>query len=486
MWNLKRFAQDEGGNVAMMFAGGLSMLLVLVGAGMDYSNVVRLENELQSQVDAAVLAAATVDVTLNGSNARNVNQEDIDIRRDAALSVLKTNGFDLDNIQPELQISRRTVVLKAEKSYTPFFGGLIGQKEMKISAVAESGLGEMQTVEIALVVDNTNSMVRNGKMAALKTGAINLVEAVEESGSGSEIALVPFARYVKIDESLWDAPWLDRPADIDTTITWQQATHTGGTCRTETRTRVTDGFEEEYQTQICENQTTTYEEQTRIEESRFTGCVGTRLPPFSESDDNYAEKIPGLLNSIPTQHTGLGRKLNAHCPKAIVPLTDDYADLKSDILALHGTDNTYLPSGLIWGQRVLSPGIPFDNPVSSRSPKRKIMVLMSDGKNTARINTSQDAQDHSFAPPYLEWVEVNDGYSPEANVVTARLCESIKSEGIEMITIAFQVNDVETKNLLQNCASNPAFAYKAESNEALIATFEDISDSLSDGVRLVR
>jgi len=450
MLNFKKFSSNEDGNVAMMFSIAFAGILGLAGIGMDYTNIVRLKSDLQAQVDAAVLAAATADVTVEGNRGLDQNQVNA-IRQKAAFSVLEANGFDLNDIQPRFEISQGTVLLTAKTIYKPFFGGLIGQDAMKISATAESGLGEMQAVEIVLVLDNTNSMIQDGKLAALKTAATNLVNAVEESGSGSEVALVPFARYVKIDESLWDAPWFDRPEDIDTEITWQQATHTGGTCHTVTDTRFRDGFEEEFETQVCEDQTTTYEEMTRVDESRFEGCVGTRTPPFSESDASYGVKVPGLLNRIPY---------------------------------LYGTDNTYIPSGLLWGQRVLSPGVPFDNE-ESENPKRKVMVLMTDGKNTSRLNNSTNAQTYRFAPPYLEWLG-GDGHSPEANEVTARMCENIKNDGVEIVTIAFQVNDVATQNLLKNCASDASSVYTAESNQALIDAFESISNSLDESIRLIR
>jgi len=484
MWPLKKFVSNEDGNISMMFSLGAVMLVTGMAVAIDYSNMIRLKASLQSQVDASVLAAATADLTLDGNNGENENQE-LRIRRAAAFSVIEANGFDRSDMDPEFTMIDGTVTVKAEMSYTPFFGRFLGKEEVKISAFAESGLGEMQAVEIALVLDNTDSMLGDGKMTALKAGAVNLVKAIEESGSGSEIALVPFSRYVRLDESLWDAPWLEKPEEFDTTVTWQQATHTGGTCHREMRTRTRDGFEEEYETEVCENQTTTYEEMSEVRESRFDGCIGTRLPPFSELDDSYSTKIPGLLKFIPRQHFGTNRNLTSFCPRAIQGLSTDYDALEFEINELYATDVTYLPSGLIWGQRVLSPGVPFDN-VVSEMPKRKIMVLMTDGKNTSKISTSQAAQDYYFAPPYLEYVTENDGYSPEANQVTARLCETIKAENIEIITIAFQVNDIETKNLLQNCASEPSKAYTAENNQALIDTFESISESLDQSIRLIR
>jgi len=66
------------------------------------------------------------------------------------------------------------------------------------------------------------------------------------------------------------------------------------------------------------------------------------------------------------------------------------------------------------------------------------------------------------------------------------MCENIKNDGVEIVTIAFQVNDVATQNLLKNCASDASSVYTAESNQALIDAFESISNSLDESIRLIR
>ena len=59
---LKKYTQNVDGNVAMMFAIAVVLLLTAIGAAVDYTNLVRAQNQLQSQVDAGVLAAATVGI----------------------------------------------------------------------------------------------------------------------------------------------------------------------------------------------------------------------------------------------------------------------------------------------------------------------------------------------------------------------------------------------------------------------------------------
>ena len=476
-----RFKANQSGNVAMMFSVCLIAVVTAVGVAIDYSQLSKAQNLLQNQVDAAVLAASAESM----DDWEITREQEIATRKEIALGVLNGNGFDLTGIEPSVIITEQNTVLgRAELEYQLAFGGLLGKKSVKLVAESESGLGVIKSVQMVLVLDNTLSMLQDGKMTALKTGAKDLINAIEESGSGSQVALVPFARYVRIPPEEYTASWVELPAEFDTEITWQQATHTGGTCQLETATRIRDGLEEAYETEVCTGQTTTYEEQSQIIESRFDGCVGTRPSPYSESDESYTLRVPGLLHLIPEQHSG-SYESNAWCGRKITPLTDDFDLLEGEVNELYGTDQTYLPSGLLWGQAVLSEGVPFDNAATDNSFD-KIMVLMTDGKNSAQIQTGQMAEDNYRAPPYIGSSQNENEYSPEANLATARMCDRIKADGIEIFTIAFQVADTETKNLLDACASNASKAYTAETNDELVERFRHISASLKGNTRLMR
>ena len=489
MMNFKNYKSETDGNVAMMFAVSTLMIVTGIGAAIDFSNISRAKNILQSQVDAGVLAAATVEVErrnqANG-HAFGLSAQEKEIREGAAKKVLSANGYDLTGITPVLTLNERSVELKAELDYKPSFGRILGFEKVRLVATAESGLPGADGVDIALVLDNTRSMEVNGKMQALEDGAVKLVEAIEDSSSESKIAVVPFARYVRVDDSARTASWFQMPTEFDTPRTWQQATHTGGSCVPVTGSHRVDGVEIEYATEDCTGQTTTYEERNTTVESRWDGCVGTRLPPYSERDDAYSHKIPGLLNKVPKEHTGLTYDVNTWCPHKITPLTDDYDTLETKIRGMWTTDNTYLPTGLIWGQRVLSPGEPYDNaPVAGEAEKRKVMVLMTDGNNTTEIMQDSASETYYKAPPYIGNV-AEDTVATDANAATARLCESVKASGIEIYTIAFQVTDAATVSLLRNCASDVGKALTANSNAELVAEFENVAKSLKADIRLMR
>ena len=202
MWDaemsiLKNYRSDPNGNVAMMFAVSALMLLTGVGAAVDFSNMTRARAQLQAQVDAGVLAAATVEIE-RLPNGKLKNEEQT--RREAAEEVLAANGYVSTSNAPTFTVNESSVTLVAETEYKPTFGGILGVKTVNIQAIAESGLGGQASVDIVLVLDNTESMRVSGKMEALKAGATNLIDAIESSDSETKIGIVPFARYVRIDD----------------------------------------------------------------------------------------------------------------------------------------------------------------------------------------------------------------------------------------------------------------------------------------------
>jgi len=121
----------------MMFAIMVVLLLTAIGAAVDYTNMVRAQNQLQSQVDAGVLAAATVDVKKKNNGEAKKQKK---IRKEIAYEIIEANGFDLSNSKPVLNIQRNSVILTAETIYRPRFSAFLGFDEIQLSATAESGL----------------------------------------------------------------------------------------------------------------------------------------------------------------------------------------------------------------------------------------------------------------------------------------------------------------------------------------------------------
>ena len=491
MLKFQKYSKNDDGNVAVMFGLTLSMVLLLTGVAVDFTNVTRLQSQLQSQVDAAVLAAATIDVRntdSKGSQGESEDDREKRIRTEAAYGVLEINGYDLAGEQPVMTLSDDSVTVSANVVYKPFFGGLIGKEKMNLSAVSESGLGEIPVVDIVLVLDNTESMSVDGKMDALKAGATKLVEAIEDGDTGTKIGLVPFARYVRVDKKLKNASWLAVPAEYDHSRKYKKTETTGQTCVKEPYVSTVDGVKKDTTTTKCTGGTTKVVDAVKNYKARWDGCLGTREYPHSEKDETYSVKIPGLLNVQPRgKHSG-NPNLDKYtwCPRQITELTDKYKTIKDEINGMWTTDSTYMPAGLIWGQRVLSPGEPFDNsPEKGEAAASQYMVLMTDGHNTTEIMTDTSADYNLDAPPYIGSVN-SDETATEANKVTERMCNSIKAEGIKIFTIAFKVTDANTKSMLRKCASQDSMAMTADDNAALVKQFEGLAKSLKEEVRLMR
>ncbi len=172
---------------------------------------------------------------------------------------------------------------------------------------------------------------------------------------------------------------------------------------------------------------------------------------------------------------GAGRLMDVTCSNEITDMTTNQTTLNSAIDALSASGYTYIASGLTWGWRMVSPNAPLSQGISyagMKDPKtktKKFVILMTDGENTR-------------APSYPAHDSTD---TITANNLTADVCTNIKAMDIEVFTVGFQITDSTTLDMLQNCASSPQYAFDAQSNDALIASFQSISDKMAN-LRLVK
>ncbi len=467
------YLQDERGNFSVMFGVGATLLSIAVAAALDMGNMTRLQSRLQSQIDMATLTAAQ---TLPTGN------EDTTDYASVVYDVMLANGYDKASAKPAITTDGTYLNVSTSIEYEGMFAGVLKGGTKKIGAKAQASLPGFGNVEMVLVLDNTQSMEQDGKMAALKIGSKKIVAAVKKSGTQSNIALVPFAKYVNIgDES---GSWLDKPAEFDTTVNWNESIYTGGECHMEDVERTRDGVTFTEEEEVCVNQDETITPRSTVIESRYEGCVGTSSERKRFDPVSISNKVPGLLHRIPGSTVGLGWDVEAYCPMDIVGLTHDYNKLNYRLGIMWGVDSTYIPSGLLWGERVLDRSIALDQP-AKEDGVRQVMILMTDGKDSAQIMEGSWYEDDMESPPYI-YAYSDTTVATKANADTTTLCNSIKGKDIELFTISFRVDDVAAKALVADCATSPAHAYDANSNAALIKAFETIAGGMIQNVRLTR
>lgn len=185
----------------------------------------------------------------------------------------------------------------------------------------------------------------------------------------------------------------------------------------------------------------------------WMGCVGSRDYPYNTMDSAFdAVKVPGLLG--------------APCPNQLMPLSTDEDALDTMIGKLNPNGWTYIPAGLTWAWRLLTPTDPFSEGVSFETLKEergtKALILMTDGENTrAPTYPTHDSPDQFLA-----------------NQLTKEICVNIKDDEIIVYTIAFDVTDTEIKDILEACATTPSHYFDAASADDLIDAFASIASSL--------
>lgn len=439
---------DRGGGLQIMFAFAAVPLLAIIGLAVDHGYAVMVKQRLQASVDGAVLAAATAAALQTGQPGDIAN---------AYMAENFTAKFP--GLTPALTLttgSDGTVSGEATLSMPTSFSRAIGVNALPIKVGSDAVFGAGKA-EIALVLDNTASM-DGTKLDQLKAAAKNLVTTVYAAPNASQkvkVALVPFAQYVNVGTGYRGSSWLDVANDTSTTTyqcydTYPNATYTN--CTNVTATCYNDGspYDCSYQSctynpgtpvNVCSNVTTT---------STWYGCVGSRNHPHDvQTAGNFATKIPGLMDTS--------------CPSALARLTNDQTAINTQIDAMVATGETYIPAGLIWGWRVLSPDQPFaDGAPSSQQDNRKFMIVMTDGTNTK-------------SPDY-PWHWNTD--AALSNTLTAEACTNIKASGVTIYSVVFGVDDPAGAQLMKDCATSEGQFYSAATGADLSSAFASIGQSL--------
>ncbi|WP_427789757.1 ubiquitin-activating E1 FCCH domain-containing protein [Brevundimonas diminuta] len=195
---LTRFARQTGGNVAMMFAMALPVLLMITLGAIDIHQASKVKAQLQDALDAAALAAARSKYSDN----KNIN--------DVGMAALKANMpgyFDkkgdtasfvlVDNRRVDATAKVDVKVLVANVFLPPY--GKLLDDYLPVSTNSEV-LRASRNVEVAMVLDITGSM-RGSPLAALKDAAKELVGIVvqkEQTPFTSRVALVPYSMGVNL------------------------------------------------------------------------------------------------------------------------------------------------------------------------------------------------------------------------------------------------------------------------------------------------
>lgn len=320
---LFRFRSDVRANVALIFAIAAFPIFGVVGAAVDYARAARMQAKIQSALDSASLAVA--------KDARNLPA--------AALQAAAVKAFAGNFTPPadlalgELQVTRDGNAIRVSVGGTlrTTIAATMGVSTMPVSALSQTSWNEPH-IEIALVLDNTGSMASSGKMAALKTAAVDLInelEAARVSTDQVKIAVVPFEAQVRISTSFRDEAWMSFDAS-------GVPSHFSATTK-----------------------------------AKWQGCLMDRNQPY-DTNDAAPTAAAARYRGVACKNGGLA---------AIQPLTTNFSALRSAINAMQPVGTTNITVGVQAGLTVLSPGVPFSQ-TGSEPDVLRYMILLTDGDNT--------------------------------------------------------------------------------------------------------
>lgn len=486
-----RFTGDRSGAIALIF--GIALIPMLIGAGIavDLSRAFLVKNRLGQALDAAALAVGSSTLT-DEDELKQLAQDYFNANYSA--SELGTPGV------LNVTITNKRVSIQASAELDTTLLALAGHHKLNVNNSVEV-VKELRNLEVVMVLDNTGSMNSNGKLAALKTAATELVNTLVGEQPETEMlkfGLVPFSAAVNVGSQYASASWIDT-----------------------TKLNSLHGI----QFRNTANVFTMYD---KITNKSWNGCVEARPAPhdvldtvpttsngdslwvpyfapdepdngaaeangYSDYPNNYLNDNVAESNDNLTTRQNKKNKYNSqsvsgsgphyNCANApLTPLTSDKTEILSSINNMAAGGYTLIPLGLGWGWRVASPDEPFTEGADyDDDDTDKAIILLTDGLNNIGSTTNHNNSRYNgygyVAQGRLGTTSANAAQSA-LDDRTTELCNNIKAQGILIYTITFQLNDTDTQNLFRNCATDASKYFNSPSNSQLQATFQAIANDL--------
>jgi len=218
----RRFVGAKDGNIAVIFTLAAIPVIGFVGAAIDYSRVNSARSSMQSAIDSTALmlskdlASGTIQPSAvstaaqsyftalyTGTDGKLLNPNGTA----ATVSAIYTpnNGNMGNTIQLTVNGSVATDFMKVLSTS-------LSTMSFTITSTTAWGNAKMR---VALVLDNTGSMVDNGKITALRNavagsgGLIDQLSGLAQNPGDVYISVIPFAKVVNAGNTNYGATWID-------------------------------------------------------------------------------------------------------------------------------------------------------------------------------------------------------------------------------------------------------------------------------------
>ena len=529
----RSFLRDEDGAVVALAALSIPIMMLAIGAAVDYSRAGALKTRLQDAADAAVLVAAKSAPAMNDSDLLAATRK-----------VFKANVNDPSATIDTLKVSngRRKVELTVSAVANNMFMGFAGLGQQSIGAFAASVTAD-NNYEIALVIDNSGSMASSAggasKMQSAKDAANKLIDAMmgaQQAANKTKFSVVPFTLAVNVGSSYAYASWMDT-AGVSS-IHWQNLDKANSDWKPASRFAIFAelgiGWAGCVETRPGAWALTDGSPALATPDSLFVPMFAPDEPgdagdtsyqpdgstwwsyansylndnPKKECKDvksnpnEYAEaqtKLCKYQNQSSLTTSG-GRGPNYNCnAKPLLRLTADATALHASVNAMAANGNTNLLEGL-------DVGLAHD--LAERAVRRR--QALQDGRQREdhhppdrRHERMVERQQPQQVGLLLVWLlrrrpphrprrrepdDLGRGAGPDGSKDSSA-CGNAKAAGVTVYTVGFSVSsdpiDATGLDLLKKCASSPQMAYVANNSSTIVTVFEEIAKSIG-GLRLTQ
>lgn len=442
----RRFVGANQGNIAVIFAIACVPMISFVGAAIDYSRANNARSSMQAALDSTALMLS------KDLSSGAITASQITTKAQAYFAALYTNT-DAQSISINATYTANsnmgsTIQVNGSGSVTTDFLKVAGFPNINFSTASTTAWGNVR-MRVAMALDNTGSMAQNGKIAALRTAASNLIDQLStlaKNPGDVYVSVVPFAKDVNVGSSNYNQNWIDW-------TDWDAANGTN-VCNGRNSRGSCTGY--------------TW---TPANHNTWTGCVTDRTQPYDTQDTTPA--ISNVATLFPAEEYNENGELyckpgNNPTLQQIAPLSYNWTSLKTMIAAMQPTGGTDQPIGLAWAWQSLQQTSPMNAPAEDPNyTYTHAIILLSDGLNT------ED-----------RWPAYGNGNTQYGGQIDARqkiLCDNIKAQGITIYTI--QVNTSTppdpTSPVLSYCASGPQNFFLLYSASQVVTAFNTIGTSLS-------
>jgi Flp pilus assembly protein TadG len=191
------FISNTSGSVAVILGIVATAMIGAAGVAVDYVHASYIRTSLQHALDSAVLAASSSHVETE-SQAEALIHEYMDSNWKQKFPTLALD------IKPALGEDNVSGV--ATTQVPTLLMGILGIKDIAIR-VSSTATASLDTIEVAMVVDNSSSMRSN--LDLLKDSLLAVVETLDNSlSSDVKYAIIPYSVYVNVGTSNKNQSWL--------------------------------------------------------------------------------------------------------------------------------------------------------------------------------------------------------------------------------------------------------------------------------------